>query len=400
MHLNTKKNNRLQLVLNSWASILLLSLLSACSSGNNTKESQPSRNSSSSLTSTPSHPNMELVNEMGRLIHLYESNSKELELEISKIAPEERKAMTLSYSTYFYKTITPMNEKLETTFHSFIRILDKLFPELRFFNYFYVSEKTNNINILDLDGARVLINYFNSHKQYRHRLDRTYSINIIHLLEELNALETNNVTGEVTFLVQHIVWGHFTPVFIRRSDNQTRIVLTDAGAWDSIMGWVPKIKNIINESTLKNVQIFSFAPWRQTDAYSCPIISIRDTLENTRFNLFDFVEANQSKFQPAPHNNEQNNLFLIHGIPPAFMKVTQSGTALTNYEKLYPEYRDVIVNEKNQTLKALTDAYTTPGIIRNRLEQPEVKDVKFYTRKKAFKYFDIIIQSLLALQEP
>jgi hypothetical protein len=235
---------------------------------------------------------------------------------------------------------------------------------------------------------------------YAGNMKDTISINFSDFSSQLNHMIDSDYNGYRNFLIKHSGRRHITPVFVKRSPTKTIIIITDSGPSNSHHKWLFMLQEAINRTQLKNVKIFGFTPGRQSDSVSCPVMSLRDILEESKVNLFKYVDQIEKDYPSylrliSNDDDSKHNLFIIDHYPANFMKVTQSLKTIQEYEycDLPLKYKDLKTRDNSDSktpLKQIIESHTeTIG------DGATSRKINFYTRKKAFKYSKIIVQHLL-----
>jgi hypothetical protein len=347
----------------------------------------------------------------------FDSDQNELRNEISQIDPNHRRLMALSYYSHFYKNLHYYPENVrEGQFYRYLKVLDLMFPDAQIFNYFFDFGK-QIANAPNLEGMKILIEYFNTKKkgtnQYENTLNDIVALPLQQLTSRLNELKNSDFLGEKRFLVlnQGTVGGHYVPVFLKRSPSETQIIVTDSGPWSLIdkktgeqvlNKYVLRIQDAINRSELKNTQLYTFAYGRQADGVSCSITSLRDILESNKFSLFQYIQT----LEPSQIDQWGNtDLHIIHSYPPEFMKVAQRLSYIDPFESKHPEWKNKKISMKPhlrngnkeieyRTLRQVMDTHTVDVLTDRGFEKRN-----FYLRRRAFKYFGVILNNILQSDE-
>ena len=358
-------------------------------------------------------------------LHQSEKTRSEIDIQTASLDLNYKKTMILSYLNYFYMNIEIIPDKSrEKLFYHYLKTLDKIFPEVSIFKYFF-DYGTYVANAPDLGGQEVLIDFFNKKRslrnsginlnKYNNRLNNVIVSEYKQFTSHLNALEKSDSIGETKFLILYkgSIGGHYVPVFIKRDQSTTKIIITDSGPWtlkDSKTGqyvvnrYVSGLQRAIAQSSLRNVKLFAFSYGRQSDGVSCSMTALRDILESCKVNLFDYLESlRPNQIMPGNHPNT----FVIDYYPPNFMKVAQRLSYIDDFEKINPHWKTLTVASKTVAPKpgnevgaySAVEEKTLREVIQSHTLQIDtdsgIQKRNFYLRKRAFKYFAIIIRSVI-----
>lgn len=313
---------------------------------------------------------------------------------------DDKKMAALNFMQNYYANVDQFqyNER-EVKFYYFLKVLDKFLPNLQIFHYFFDFGLGSNTALApDVAGLELLTDFFNKKAKYLNRLDSVRVICLDQLTNYLNFLELDKFKGErkIILLNKGQEGGHYTAIFLKRTELKGESIIVDSANFDSKLGWISMIKNALDKTIFKLSEPIAFDPPRQSDGLSCSITTFRDILESAKLDLFEFVEqTSNDKIRYS------RGFKVISHFPPQFMKVKQSLSYLNNYESEVPESKNAIVASKivqengvqkqvNKTLREVVEAHTTTidGYKSN-----------FYLRKRAFKYFISILTHLLNNQE-
>jgi hypothetical protein len=267
-----------------------------------------------------------------------------------------------------------------------------MFPESHIFKYF---RKWGMRNVIDLEGMKMLVNHFQKKDKYSALRGNVSVLPIENLSSALSELQARTFRGKKAFLVQHR-WAHFTPVFVQMGPEGNRVVIADSGDWMGGHPWVRETQEKINSSTLSSPEIYTFAKARQADFVSCPIFSLRDVLESTKVDVFEYVknirERHPSQITKAsPEVGQLDNLSVVEWHPENFMKTSQRLTLVEAYKKANPESKNYV--GEDESLEKFLQKNTETGIVGGKL-----KPINFSTRKTAFKYSELILKAILDLE--
>lgn len=325
----------------------------------------------------------------------------ELAPEISEWEKSLKRQMTIDYLERFYADIRN-NPTREKDFFLFLKVLHKLFPDAPIYDYFF-NFGNHEANAPQLAGLQVLVDHMAQKGKYAGLEKIVEMTTLKDLTGALRRLNDQDFIGERKLLVLHAgsVGGHYSPLFIRRSTQDTIIVMPESGPFmrrasgdDPTMvinAFHQAIFNQVSAASLPNLKIFTFNQARQADGVSCSITSLGDVLEGHQFNLIDYVLGLD---EAAVTQWEDTVLYRIEYPPPPFMKSRQSTSYLPAYEQAYPQWAGAIVSQKmtgvgEMKTKTLQDIITQSTISEGG------RDVNFYTRGKAFKYFKILVEKAL-----
>lgn len=332
---------------------------------------------------------------------------------VTTLSLSHRKKLVVSYIEYFYDHIEDFTDaNREKLFNSYTKITHQVLPEVGIHQYFF--DFGNHLaNAPTLEGLKVVLNHFKNKEKdsekYKNKLNNVAFTFLAEFTERLNELAAQNFVGDRQFLVlaAGTVGGHYIPVLLKKTETDTTFIITDSGPWllpDHKTGktttnrYVAAIQRVIGLSNLKNVNLFAFLYGRQADGVSCSITSFRDILEAQKIDLFDYIKnVDPSRIEKI----NGTNLSIVAYYPPHFMKVAQRLAYIDDYEKQNPDARTTIVAVKTvlkngesviekKTLRQVIEAHTLSVLVNNRVEKRN-----FYLRKKGFKYFRLIIRSVV-----
>jgi hypothetical protein len=329
-----------------------------------------------------------IIMHMRELINL----SKELNV------PDKKRAV-LEHLQKFYDNIDHQyatNWEMEKRFYYFVKVVDRLFTEARVFDQFFDFKLGTEIaNAPDFGGLQTLIRHFNTKEKdsekYKGKLQDILLCNVSDLRTTLNTLHDQGFRGvkKIIVLNRGSIGGHYTPLFVKISDTGSKCIITDSGPFDSKFHWILKIQKVIQDSKLSQIPIYAFDPHRQTDGVSCSISSFRDVLESTKFDLVDYVEK-----APKEASSQKNGITVLNQYPPCFMKIAQSLSYLPKYKHAVPESRTMVVASKSTPQQRRNDK-TLQQVVDSHHAIKDGRDVNFYLRKRAFKYFKVILEQIL-----
>ncbi|MDE3055896.1 MAG: hypothetical protein KGI80_04295 [Verrucomicrobiota bacterium] len=285
------------------------------------------------------------------------------------------------------------NER-ELKFYSILRMINAFIPEIFLFNYFFnFCELGEVYNSPDIGAMRTILKYYGEKDKYKNKIDNIEFVELTDLSKRLIDLEAVQFRGDKKFviLLRGLVGGHYSTIFLRKTENDSRILFSDSGGIAAPMHWIDQVKNEVIKADLKNVIMEVFAPTRQSDDTSCSISALRDILESSQIDLFHYIDnlpKDQMKFE--------NGIKIISYYPPSFMKIKQSVTYLNDYEKCTNTNLAIVASKKillngqekiqEKTLRQVVQDHTIIA---------EGHRINFYLRKKAFKCFIIAIKLLL-----
>jgi hypothetical protein len=312
--------------------------------------------------------------------------------ELKSLPLSERKKLINEFATRMSKDFRSFTNGMERekTYHQFLKIADHLVPEAKICSYFYNCYEKN---IIDLNGLNKLVDHFDKKEGYKGKVKPTEAIDISELEKRVKSMEDSSFIGNQTFLVRP-AGKHITPVFFRRDKDKTEVIIMDS-LGEEAMGYKhasaieEKIRSASDHHRPLNVS--KALEKRQNDGASCPIFSFRDVLENTKVDMFQYVKNSLSGESTCSKNTNIVSpdgmcidSFLINTLPPNFIKVAQIPRTINKYldstEKVSPPSKSVSQNNSEErTLKELKDEYGTTN----------------YTRKRAYKYYQILIENLL-----
>jgi hypothetical protein len=317
----------------------------------------------------------------------------------AKFQGPDLKGQLLAHINDFYKNIkTYEDQQRELKFACFLDVADALLPNAHVYKWFFDTRSSEQVrNIPKFEAIKSLIHYFNKEKASNKYTDKLSDIDfceVDQLTAHLNALNQENFQGEKRIIVFHPSddAGHYSTIFLKRVKHQVLAVIVEAGLFKNIYHcWISKIQAAINKSSIKDVKMYSFDPFRQTDQFSCPIVACRDILENTKQDIIEHVQAMEKI--PGQFRNHEG-IVVISQYPANFMKVKQSVSYLKDYEKENKASKQKIVSTKacvngvleHKTLKEVVDKHTLTS---------NGRKMNFYLRKRAFKYFTIMVSKLL-----
>jgi len=280
----------------------------------------------------------------------------------------EKRQLVLDYADYAWKYFDQLgtNFEREKKYHAFLKISNALLPEVKICSYFYDCYPRN---ILDLNGINLLLTYFQGKEKYKNRLRFSGGVDIQDLPALVQNLVYQGSRGETSFVVRQRGKKHVTPLFIRIDDKKLTAISLDAlGGSESGYDWGSWIQAALKSSIKIPIEFYKFKKERQNDGISCAIFCIRDLLEHAKNNLFGYIEGIKGS-DPAiiiPDPYFKKDSFLILGLPLEFMKVSQVEWVSKGVQVQKPE------NQRTSTDHKI-----------------------LHTRKKAYKYFKILLELIL-----
>ena len=308
------------------------------------------------------------------------------------LSVDEKKQLVANYAAYMTETgfdgqtfKTPKERELN--YHVFLKIAHVLIPEVAICSYFYDCYEKNVIN---LKGLNELIACYNSKEKYKDQLNSAVAISVDDLGNQLSALSELE-QGEKLLLV-NIYQKHITPVFMRKYLDKTDVIIMDSlGDAYSSYRWGTKIEQMIRKHSLGKVgnpiNIYKVYEKRQNDGSSCPIFSMRDLLEHTKVDMFKFVQSEKENIRSHPGCDTSSGTYLIDRLPARFIKVAQHVETIERYmdsaERVSsPSKTHGGDSGEARTLKQVKGEYCSPAD---------------YVRKRAYKYYQVLINKILGL---
>jgi hypothetical protein len=323
---------------------------------------------------------------------------------------DELKEMVKAYAAHTHESFPkletgPESQAREKNFNQFLKVSNQLLPEYKICSYFYDCYQRN---ILDLNGLNVLVSEFQAKKKYRGKLVESHAIEADQLIPHLNQMEEANFIGEKNFLIKQKGGKHITPVLLKRTETGSSAIILDSLGHPSHYRHQDNTEDLLRNSDLKPLTVFKLVPQRQRDGFSCPIFSLKDVLEHSKQNMFDYVESckwnyefdAQTQTVSYPVTADPNGGCLsplIQILPPQFMKTTQDTQILDAYMASFPHRGNAKISAPSKQSANQADELDEQGrsLFEILDEYKHSSGKSNYTRRRAFKYFNVLIQSLL-----
>jgi hypothetical protein len=196
--------------------------------------------------------------------------------------------------------------------------------------------------------------------------------------------------------------------------------------------WGGNTEKFMRQSKIPNLEIYKLLPGRQLDGKSCPIFSFKDVLEHSKTDLFSHLQECQPEREPGLLPSGEGGAsssctgasYGLKRIMPEFMKTYQMLDKIADYLESNPEFSSKTISPP---LKPGTMRGTQPGaqpdtqsgtktgklipehglegrtlaqLLADSLVQIPTKGQKVnqqnsYVRKKAYKYYGVVLQTLL-----
>ena len=324
-----------------------------------------------------------LANRMSELVKVFSIDSLAARIQINEMSRADKKEMIFAYLKRFRRELSPLDHQLEFKFNQFLRTVDFMIPEINLFKYFRNSGMRN---IPTVAGIQLIIDQITQLGGASLCQEPVAVLDVTELESKLNELEEKKFIGQKSFLVYH-TWSHFTALFLDRKDQQTRLLISDSVNSANEYYWIENIKKHIKKSKLIINDIFYFEKGRQSDLLSCFAMGIRDIIEHSESNLFDYLQCltqNHSELIEKDSTDACAAHWKVKKHPEAFMKSSQSVSLLHEY--ISNNRSDI----EKQKLEGFLKQHLEDGLVNG-----SVKKVNFYIRKKAFKYIEMILKRII-----
>jgi hypothetical protein len=314
-------------------------------------------------TEAPAHPSFEKLN---------------------TLSVDDKKALFTWYIDSFVQQAKPIDSELEKKYRNFLLAIEHVFQEGQLNQY------------IDSRGYWLPngLKFFISEIGKRDKYSKVFSDLPIIPYDQLVPFVDNLVDSNFQGVKRGIVYSgvHFTPIFLSFQKKEKRIVLTDSiGMVPNGADYITPILNLLNQSKLTDTQVYAPSFFRQIDHQSCPVFSLVDLKESSRFDLFGYVRKLETQHPDQivardGLSNPSNQFYLIGRLPPAMMRTSQTSSGVKRYLGLDAEDATAIIG-KHGTLQQTIDLHLLPF-------DATGKTTNFYARKKFFEKVSLIVHHL------